>query len=58
MLSARYGQAQAQVKSALAGKLFGLAQHKAERTALAQRKGVLRTDYWLDENLGFAGREG
>ncbi len=37
--------------------LFAVAQHRAQRLALAQRKGVLRTDYWLDEYLGFAGTE-
>jgi preprotein translocase subunit SecA len=37
-------------------KLFDLAQRRAERTALRQRKGVLRTDDWLDEYLGFAAK--
>jgi len=37
--------------------LFKKAQGKAQRTALAQRKGVLATDDWLDESLGFAGTE-
>jgi preprotein translocase subunit SecA len=37
--------------------LFKRAQKKAQRTALAQRKGVLSTDDWLDESLGFAGEE-
>jgi len=34
-----------------------MAQGRAERLALRQRKGVLHTDVWLDENLGFAGSE-
>jgi len=34
-----------------------LAQHRAERLALRQRKQVLKTDDWLDEFLGFAGKE-
>jgi preprotein translocase subunit SecA len=34
-----------------------LAQHNAERLALRQRKSVLQTDHWLDEQLGFAGVE-
>ncbi len=38
-------------------KLFDLAQQKAQRQALRQRKGVLSSDDWLDEYLGFAGRE-
>jgi len=37
--------------------VFKWAQQKAQRMALAQRKGVLRTDDWLDESLGFAGTE-
>jgi hypothetical protein len=37
--------------------LFNRAQRRAERLALRQRKGVLRTDDWLDEYLGFAGSE-
>jgi preprotein translocase subunit SecA len=37
--------------------LFKLAQKKAQRIALTQRRGVLATDDWLDESLGFAGEE-
>jgi hypothetical protein len=37
--------------------LFRRAQKKAQRLALAQRRGVLATDDWLDESLGFAGQE-
>jgi preprotein translocase subunit SecA len=37
--------------------LFSRAQKKAQRQALTQRKGVLSTDDWLDESLGFAGTE-
>jgi preprotein translocase subunit SecA len=33
------------------------AQRGAERLALRQRKNVLKTDHWLDEQLGFAGSE-
>jgi preprotein translocase subunit SecA len=36
---------------------FALAQQRAQRQALAQRRAVLKTDAWLDESLGFAGRE-
>ncbi len=36
---------------------FARAQAQAQRQALQQRKGVLRTDDWLDEYLGFAGKE-
>ena len=38
-------------------RLFDAAQRRAERMALRQRKAVLKTDNWLDEFLGFAGRE-
>ncbi len=38
-------------------KLFDSAQQKAQQQALRQRKGVLSSDDWLDEYLGFAGRE-
>ncbi|MCL2640855.1 MAG: hypothetical protein FWD53_08430 [Phycisphaerales bacterium] len=37
--------------------VFKWAQQKAQRMALSQRKGVLKTDDWLDESLGFAGVE-
>jgi preprotein translocase subunit SecA len=35
-----------------------IAQRKAQRLAAAQRRGVLRTDNWLEEALSFAGVEG
>jgi preprotein translocase subunit SecA len=45
----------------LAGRLgrraFHMAQQRAQKQALAQRRAVLKTDDWLDESLGFAGRE-
>ncbi|MBW2689238.1 MAG: hypothetical protein JRC99_04835 [Deltaproteobacteria bacterium] len=37
--------------------LLRYAQRGAERQALRQRKNVLKTDHWLDEQLGFAGYE-
>jgi preprotein translocase subunit SecA len=37
--------------------IFWWAQQKAQHGALTQRKGVLSTDDWLDESLGFAGAE-
>jgi preprotein translocase subunit SecA len=37
--------------------LLRYAQRGAERLALRQRKNVLKTDHWLDEQLGFAGSE-
>ena len=44
------------VFSALSGNLIRRAQRRAERAAFRQRKEVLRTDHWLDEHLGFAGK--
>jgi preprotein translocase subunit SecA len=38
-------------------RLFNRAQQRAQRMAQRQRKGVLKSDDWLEENLGFAGRE-
>ncbi len=40
-----------------AKKIFDKAQNKAQRIAMGQRKGVMKTDDWLDEFLGFAGVE-
>ncbi|NLH41343.1 MAG: hypothetical protein GX448_05840 [Planctomycetes bacterium] len=43
------------VSSRLTRTAFALAQRRAERLALQQRKSVMRADQWLDENLGFSG---
>jgi len=56
-LRRRYGHRDETIDSALARRLFNRAQRRAERAALRQRKGVLQTDRWLDEYLGFAGAE-
>lgn len=53
----RYGKSEAAITSPLGHLVFTYAQRRAERLALKQRKGVLRTDDWLDEYLGFAGIE-
>jgi preprotein translocase subunit SecA len=45
------------IASALAGRLVDGAQRRAERAAFRSRKEVLQSDNWLDEHLGFAGRE-
>jgi preprotein translocase subunit SecA len=37
--------------------VFRLAQLRAEKLALRQRKSVMRTDHWLEEQLGFAGSQ-
>lgn len=56
-LRKRYALAEGDISSVLVRSVFRLAQHRAERLALRRRKSVLRTDHWLDEQLGFAGKE-
>ncbi len=38
-------------------RMFYRAQQRAQKLAQRQRKSVLKSDDWLEENLGFAGRE-
>ncbi len=38
-------------------RLFKKAQDRSQRLARRQRKSVLKSDDWMEENLGFAGRE-
>jgi preprotein translocase subunit SecA len=57
LLRRRHGRTQSEVSSSVTRCPFNRAQRRAERLALRQRKGVLRTDDWLDEYLGFAGSE-
>lgn len=40
-----------------ANMIIRMAQKRSERLSLRQRKSVLKTDHWLDEQLGFAGGE-
>ncbi len=56
-LKKRYAYAKSDVSSTVVRGVFRLAQSRAEKLALRRRKSVLRTDHWLDEQLGFAGRE-
>ncbi len=53
----RYGRGEAEISSTITRRVFDISQRRAETLALRQRKGVLRTDDWLDEYLGFAGSE-
>ncbi len=57
LLRKRYGNRVGDIGGVLARRLFAIAQHRAQRHALAQRKNVLRSDDYLDESLGFAGSE-
>ena len=56
-LKRRYSHINHDISSTLVRRVFSLAQYRAERFALRSRKSVLKTDHWLDEQLGFAGRE-
>ncbi|MCG3180800.1 MAG: Protein translocase subunit SecA [Phycisphaerae bacterium] len=57
LLRRRYAAADGEIDSASARRVIDAAQRRSGRVALRQRKDVLRTDDWLDEYLGFAGRE-
>lgn len=57
ILRRQYGTRPREIHNTFVRNAFNTAQSHAERTALRQRKSVLRTDDWLDEHLGFAGRE-
>jgi preprotein translocase subunit SecA len=46
-----------EIRTSRARGIFDRAQDRAQRMALRQRKGVLKTDTWFNEYLGFAGRE-
>ncbi|MHC4882256.1 MAG: preprotein translocase subunit SecA [Planctomycetota bacterium] len=48
---------QHRITSAPVRHLLRYAQRAAERLAVRQRRNVLKTDHWLDEQLGFAGSE-
>ena len=56
-VASRHGKTAGEISSRVTRQLFDIAQRRAERLALRQRKGVLKTDDWLDEYLGFAGAE-
>jgi preprotein translocase subunit SecA len=53
----RYAIHKGDISSSLVRRVFQLAQRRAEKMALHRRKTVLHTDHWLDEQLGFAGKE-
>lgn len=56
LLRGRY-RGDREVSKGMVRRQFARAQAQAQKQALQQRKGVLRTDDWLDEYLGFAGKE-
>ena len=57
LLRKRFTGTNREISSPLTWAIFAMAQRRAERLAMHRRKSVLRTDDWLDEYLGFAGRE-
>ena len=46
-----------EISSVFTRRLIHAAQQSAQRAAVRHRRTVLRTDDWMDENLGFAGKE-
>ena len=56
-LKKRYADTAEDISSLLVRQIFDIAQGRAERMALSLRKSVLRTDHWLDEQLGFTGAQ-
>ena len=56
-LKKKYANAKGDISSPLVRGVFRLSQISAERLSLRQRKSVLKTDHWLDEQLGFTGGE-
>ena len=56
-LKKRYAYSRDDISSPFVQRVFRLAQTRAEKMALNRRKTVLKTDHWLDEQLGFAGKE-
>jgi preprotein translocase subunit SecA len=56
-LKKRHIHAKSDISALLVRSAFRIAQRRAERLALRRRKSVLKTDHWLDEQLGFAGKE-
>ncbi len=56
-LKKRYTHTSDDISSTFTRGVFRLAQLRAEKLALRQRKSVMRTDHWLEEQLSFTGRE-
>ncbi|MBN1806807.1 MAG: preprotein translocase subunit SecA [Sedimentisphaerales bacterium] len=56
-LKQRHPDTTEDISSKTTRAVFRLAQYRAEKLALRQRKSVMRTDHWLEEQLGFTGKE-
>ncbi len=57
LLKKWYANSTDDISSVPTRAVFRLAQKRAERLALHQRKSVMKTDHWLEEQLSFAGKE-
>jgi preprotein translocase subunit SecA len=58
MLVARMSNREGEATGKASRRLVNSAQERAQRMALRQRKGVLNSDDWFDQFLGFAGKDG
>ncbi|MBW8014637.1 MAG: hypothetical protein FVQ82_00470 [Planctomycetes bacterium] len=56
-LKKKHANSKGDISSSMVRGVFRLSQISAERLALRQRKTVLKTDHWLDEQLGFTGAQ-
>jgi preprotein translocase subunit SecA len=56
-LKKRYAHNADGISSMTTRTVFRLTQLRAEKLALRQRKSVMRTDHWLEEQLSFTGKE-
>ncbi len=56
-LKKRYAHTADGISSITTRTAFRMSQLRAEKLALRQRKSVMRTDHWLEEQLSFTGRE-
>ncbi len=56
-LKKRYAYTTGDISSITTQAVFRMSQRRAEKLALRQRKSVMRTDHWLEEQLSFTGRE-
>jgi len=56
-LKKRYAHTTDDISSMTTRAVFRMTQLRAEKLALRQRKSVMRTDHWLEEQLSFTGRE-
>ena len=56
-LKKRYAHTTDNISSMTTRAVFRMTQLRAEKLALRQRKSVMKTDHWLEEQLSFTGKE-